>query len=118
MPKPASVTAYFDKLEGETALIARALRKKIEGQWPDLKSQLAWGFPCWRGKGRIFSIVAFANRCNLQLWQGARLAQTYFDRIEGTGKALRHVKVHRSSEIDDELVDIIDRAVALDRAEI
>lgn len=115
MPKPASVKAYFDTLDGTSAAIADALRKTIEGRWPELKSKLAWGFPCWTGNERVFSIIAHKNHCNLQLWQGARLADNYLDRIDGTGKALRHVKVFDSAEIDDELVDIMDRAVSLDR---
>jgi hypothetical protein len=48
------------------------------------------------------------------LWSGARLAEHYVGRIEGSGKMLRHVKVRSVDEIDDELLDIIDRAVQLD----
>ncbi|MEO1643301.1 MAG: DUF1801 domain-containing protein [Pseudomonadota bacterium] len=115
MPKPASVVAYFDSLVGEPAQIAAALRKTIEGRWPTLHSKLAWGFPCWTGNERVFSIIAHKERCNLQLWSGARLADNYIGRIEGTGKALRHVKVHDVGEIDDELIDIMERAVELDK---
>ena len=115
MPKPASVVAYFDGLEGEPAKIAAALRKTIEGRWPTLHSKLAWGFPCWTGNERVFSIMALKDRCNLHLWSGARLADNYMSRIEGTGKDLRHVKVYDVDEVDDELIDIMERAVALDR---
>lgn len=117
MPKPASVIAYFDKLEGEPAQIAAKLRKTIEGRFPRLKSKLAWGFPCWMGHERVFSIIAHKERCNLQLWSGARLAKDYVGRIEGTGKALRHVKVHCPDDVDDELIDIMERAVKLDATE-
>ncbi|MEM1037221.1 MAG: DUF1801 domain-containing protein [Pseudomonadota bacterium] len=115
MPKPASVVAYFDGLEGEPAKIAAALRKTIERRWPTLHSKLAWGFPCWTGNERVFSIMALKDRCNLQLWSGARLADNYMSRIEGTGKDLRHVKVYDVDEVDDELIDIMERAVALDQ---
>lgn len=115
MPKPASVVAYFDGLDGERAEIAAALRKTIEGRWPTLHSKLAWGFPCWTGNERVFSIMAQKDRCNLQLWSGARLADNYMSRIEGTGKDLRHVKVYDVAEVDDELIDIMERAVALDQ---
>lgn len=117
MPKPASVVAYFDSLEGEPAEIAAALRKTIEGRWPQLLSKLAWGFPCWTGKERVFSIIAHKEHCNLQLWSGARLAKHYVGRIEGTGKVLRHVKVHGLDDVDDELIDIMERAVELDATE-
>lgn len=114
MPKPKTVSAYFDGLETHQSAIALALENVIKTQWPHLTVKLAWGFPCWSGNERVFSIIAHADRCNLQLWQGARLADDYFDRIEGTGKSLRHVKVYSADEINDELIDIMDRAVTLD----
>jgi len=117
MPKPATVVAYFDSLEDEPADIAATLRKTIEGRWPQLLSKLAWGFPCWTGNERVFSIIAHKEHCNLQLWSGARLADAYMNRIEGTGKDLRHVKVHSVEDVDDELIDIMERAVGLDATE-
>ena len=117
MPKPASVVAYFGSLEGEPSKIANVLRQTIEKSWPRLKSKLAWGAPCWTGHERVFSIIAHKHYCNLQLWSGARLADDYVGRIEGTGKALRHVKVYSADDIDDELIDIMERAVELDTYE-
>ncbi len=112
--KPKTVDSYFDSLDDKPADIAEALRQLIEQRWPGLSVKLAWGFPCWSGRERIFSIIAQPNRCNLQLWQGARLAGDYLSRIEGTGKSLRHVKVHSLSDIDDELIDIMEQAIYLD----
>lgn len=114
MAASASVAAYFSKQDDDVAAIADALRDLITERWPDLSVKLAWGFPCWSGKERIFSIIAHGDRCNLQLWQGARMAADYLSRIEGTGKSLRHVKVFHPEQIDDELIDIMDRAVLLD----
>ncbi len=112
--KPRTVIEYFDRLEGNAARIAKKLSRTVETRWPGLSSKLAWGFPCWSGNERVFSIIAHGDRCNLQLWQGARLASDYLGRIEGTGKALRHVKVYNVNEVDDELIDIMERAVHLD----
>jgi hypothetical protein len=114
MPKPKTVRAYFDQLDPHQSEIAKALEGVIKTHWSYLTVKLAWGFPCWSGNERVFSVIAHADRCNLQLWRGATLANDYFDRIEGTGKALRHVKVFTSSDINDELIDIMDRAVAMD----
>lgn len=114
MPKPRTVHAYFDELEAHQQGIALALEDEIKSRWPHLTVKLAWGFPCWSGAERVFSISGQVDRCNLQLWQGARLADDYLDRIEGSGKALRHVKVFTLDQINDELIDIMDRAVALD----
>ncbi len=117
MAKPASVAAYFSGLDGDGAIIARALKRTINQRWPRLSVKLAWGFPCWSGNERVFSIISHGHRCNLQLWQGARLAEDYLARIEGTGKALRHVKVYMPEQVDDELIDIMESAVRLDVAE-
>ena len=114
MPKPKTVRAYFEGLEPHQSAVALALEDTIKTHWPHLTVKLAWGFPCWSGHERIFSVIAHADRCNLQLWQGARLADDYLDRIEGTGKSLRHVKVYSSADINDELIDIMERAATLD----
>lgn len=114
MRKGATIAQFYAGLPKDVRPIAMALRDTIGEQWPDLSVKLAWGAPCWSGRERIFSIMGHAKRCNLQLWQGARLAADYLGRIEGTGKSLRHVKVFSVDEIDDELVDIMDHAVRLD----
>ena len=114
MPKPKTVRAYFDGLDPHQNAIAVALEDMIKSHWPHLTVKLAWGFPCWSGNERVFSVMGQTDRCNLQLWQGAQLADDYLDRIEGTGKALRHVKVYSVDQVNDELIDIMDRAVALD----
>ena len=115
--KPRTVVEYFGRLDGEAACIAEKLSETIDTHWPGLSSKLAWGFPCWSGNERIFSIIAHGKRCNLQLWQGARLAEDYFNRIEGTGKSLRHVKVFDPHDVDDELIDIMEQAVQLDASD-
>lgn len=114
MPKPKTVRAYFDNLGPHQGAIATALEDAIKKHWPHLTVKLAWGFPCWSGSERVFSVIAHADRCNLQLWQGAALADDYLERIEGTGKSLRHVKVYSVDQVNDELIDIMDRAVTLD----
>lgn len=114
MPKPKTVRAYFDGLEPHQQAIAIALEDVIKTHWPHLTVKLAWGFPCWSGHERVFSVMGQVDRCNLQLWQGARLADDFYDRIEGSGKSLRHVKVYSVDDVNDELIDIMDRAVTLD----
>ena len=114
MPKPKTVREYFDGLEPHQGAIAIALEDAIKKHWPHLTVKLAWGFPCWSGNERVFSVMGQTDRCNLQLWQGAELADDYLDRIEGTGKSLRHVKVYSVDQVNDELIDIMDRAVTLD----
>lgn len=113
MEDAQKVQAYFAKLDETVADIAEALRGRIEVLGRGLRVKLAWGHPCWSGNDRIFAIIAHTSYCNLQLWNGARLADR-FSRIEGTGKALRHVKVRRLEQVDEGLDDIIEAAIRLD----
>lgn len=115
MPMPPAVQAHFDGLSGPMKDIAEALAHIVPERGPGLIATLAWGFPCWSGNERVVSVIAHARHCNLQLWSGARLAPYYVSRIEGSGKAIRHVKVRALADIDDELIDIVDQAILLDQ---
>ena len=116
MTKPKSPEAYFESIEPPMQAIALALRDRIEVLGSGLSCKLAWGFPTWSGNERVFSIIAHAGHCNLQLWYGAQLSRLTA-RIEGTGKALRHVKVRSLAEIDADLDSVIKEAIALDARE-
>ena len=109
-----SVEAYFDGLEGERRVTALAVRALLDDALPAATVDLAWGKPCWAGTARIASVIAHADHVNLQLWQGAALAARWPDRIEGTGKVLRHVKLPSASQVDDEVRAIIQAAGDLD----
>ena len=109
-----TVDSWFEGLEPQQRAIANALKALIEQTGPALSCKLAWGFPCWSGNERIFSIAAYKDRCNLQLFYGAQLTNTSPDRIEGTGKALRHVKVRSVEEVDKTVALIISEAIRLD----
>lgn len=116
MSERKTVADYFEKQDPPMRDVALALRAKIEAHGPGLTCKLAWGFPCWSGHERIFSVIAHSGHCNLQLWSGAQLA-SLSPCIEGTGKALRHVKVRSIAEIDATLASLIEAAIALDASE-
>ncbi|MEO0466131.1 MAG: DUF5655 domain-containing protein [Pseudomonadota bacterium] len=109
----SDIEAYFEKQDTPVKAIALAMRERVETLGPHLICKLAWGFPCWSGHERIISVIAHSSRCNLQLFYGAALAPK-FARIEGTGKSLRHVKVHSLADVDGGLDDIIGAAISLD----
>lgn len=110
---PEPILTYLDKQLPEPRAIALAVAERLHALAPNLDVKLAWGFPCWVGQERVVSVMAREDRCNLQLWSGARLAHLS-SRIEGTGKDLRHVKLRSLSEIDDEVDAILEAAIALD----
>jgi len=114
MAKLGTPDTYFDSLAEPMAAIALALRDRVMARAPHLDASVAWGFPCYTGQERVFSIVAHRAHVNLQLWSGARLANVS-SRITGTGKQLRHVKLTGLDQLDSDLDAIIDAAVELDR---
>jgi hypothetical protein len=111
-----SAESYFEKLDHEKAIapLARAVREWIRARAPHLTEELAWGYPCYSGEDRICSIVPHKAHINLQFFRGAELAGQV--RVEGSGKALRHVKIYGPDDLDDGLAAILDGAIALDRA--
>ena len=115
----SDVQSYFDKQEGQVQAIALCLHDLLNTEIPDAEVKLAWNFPCWLSNGiRVASLAAYKDRCNLQLWQGAELADRFPRRIEGTGKDLRHVKVRSLAEIDEELRLIVRAALNLEPRQI
>ncbi len=112
--KPKTPDAYFAQLDGPMADLAASLRDRVRARAGHLSEGLAWGFPCYTGHERVFSIMAQKAHVNLQLWNGNRLTHVSA-RVEGTGKQLRHVKIKALGEIDEAIDAVIDAAVALDR---
>jgi len=98
------------------APVAAALRARIRARAPHLEERLAWGFPCYAGNERVFSIIAHRAHVNLQLWNGSRLTDSH-PGVEGTGRQLRHLKLRGEADLDDRLDALIDAAVALDRTD-
>jgi len=105
---------YFHKLTGGPRTVGSVLAAAVRRAGPQLKSSLYRGHPAWHGRAWVFSIIGHSAHCNLQIAKGAALAGDYPERIEGTGKSLRHVKVHSDDDIDCELEAIIAAAIELD----
>lgn len=114
MEDAQKVQAYFNRLPEKTREIAKEMRCRIDALGPRLRVSMARGHPCWSGHQKIFSIIAQSGYCNLQLWNGAHLADE-FSRIEGAGKALRHVKIRSLDALDEGFDDIVEAAIGLDR---
>jgi hypothetical protein len=113
--KAKTPDAYFDSLVDDgLAAIARGLRERMKALAPHLSEGLAWGFPCYTGHERVFSIMAQKAHVNLQLWNGNRLTHVT-PRVEGTGAQLRHVKLRTMDDLDATVDAVIEAAAALDR---
>ena len=78
----------------------------VDGAVPGLTRELKWGWPAFtipgqKGMGSVLcSLATVGDRyVNLMFFQGARLADPK-GRLEGSGKGMRHIKVHGPADID------------------
>jgi hypothetical protein len=101
-PDAAALEADVDRLlaehPAEIQAIERALRATIRAEAPDAVEQVDFGNKLiafgrsMKMRGLLFAIIAHAAHVNLQLADGAVLADPD-GLIEGTGKRIRHVKI-------------------------
>jgi hypothetical protein len=83
----------FAALPPEQRRIAEALRRAIRAEGPTLVEDVKWNAPVWGGQKLVFCLMVYDDHLNLGFWRGAELAEGH-PTIEGTGKSLRHIKVH------------------------
>ena len=94
---------YIAKLPAAQQAIAVALRELVRKAAPKLEETVKWGYPCYVGTEKVCSIMAFKEHVNLAFFQGAKLADPE-GLLEGTGKGMRHVKVHNAEDIPTKAV--------------
>lgn len=94
--------------------LALATRNQVLAIFPDAietaeGNDFGYGFD--RGyKGLVFTISLTRAGVNLGVFGGASLEDPA-GRLEGTGKVHRHVKIGATSDLDDELRDLLSRAL-------
>jgi hypothetical protein len=100
MPKSEGtrkLEAVFAALPPEQRTIATALRKAIRDEGPELAEDVKWNSPVWGGRKLAICLMVFDTHLNLGFFRGAELAVRH-PTIEGTGKALRHIKIHGAGD--------------------
>ena len=114
-PKP-SVEGYLTAHGRELRDILTAAKALLEEAFPGAKVGLKWGYPTWTGTRNVASLVADADLVRLQLFAGASLPDPK-RRLEGTGVAMRHVKLRSVRDLKDPAVKALLRhAWRLDQA--
>ncbi len=87
-----SVSAYFKELPKSQRDIAKALHTLILKVIPKAEVKIKWGYPWYELDGESFAYLAgVADRVNFGFPRGAELSS---ELLEGTGKGMRHIKVH------------------------
>jgi hypothetical protein len=114
-PPDPRVDALFRDLDPSLKPLATKLRLLVRRAAPELRESVKWGAPVWVGRQNTICLMLYPDHVNLGFFQGALLSKTHPE-VEGTGKALRHVKVRSMGDVGrPTLTRLIREAVELDR---
>ncbi|MDE2746265.1 MAG: DUF1801 domain-containing protein [Chloroflexota bacterium] len=110
---------YFTELDESERAVAYRIRDVVRsavGSNPSVSETTKWNYPAWvyAGKrGNMCSIMGANGYVRLQFFRGAELREAE-ERLEGTGKGMRHLKVWCDGEFPtEEIVGLVRDAVAL-----
>lgn len=99
------VEAYIEKQKSPQKKILQKLRIIFHKTLPDCKEESAWGVIAY-AKGKFY-IAAMKNRVHVGFAING-LSKEEIDLFEGSGKTMRHIKIHSLEDIDEkELVKLI-----------
>ena len=78
--------------------LCAAARSSLGEALPGARETIKWGYPTWVGKGNIAALAPHAEHVNLQFYRGTSLPDPG-GLLEGTGKAMRHVKLRAVKDL-------------------
>ncbi|MEM1119839.1 MAG: DUF1801 domain-containing protein [Bacteroidota bacterium] len=105
MKKPANVEQYIDENEQwhEELTVLRHLMLSM-----DLEETIKWMFPTYMVKKKnVVAVCGFKEHFGLWFFQGATLKDDFnvlSNAQEGKTKAMRHWKMYKKEDIDEELI--------------
>lgn len=88
----ARVDAWLREQPKGSRDLCAAARETLGEALPGAREAIKWGYPTWVGKGNIVAVAPHTDHVNLQFYRGTSLPDPT-GALEGTGKALRHVKL-------------------------
>jgi len=95
------VKEYIEKQPSLQKQICLKVRDIIFQTIPETNEDLKWGTPVYCGH-KIY-IGSFKKQVNLG-FQIEGLSEEEITELEGTGKTMRHIKIHSLDEIDEEKI--------------
>lgn len=96
------VTTYIDKEPPEKKRIMQSIRKLIHEAVPGATEQYKWSRPVFRLNRDFAYLQTTKSHVNLGFFNFEKLDDPH-NRLEGTGKEMRHVKLKTGDDIDSNL---------------
>lgn len=90
---------WFEALDESIAPLAAALRSLILETVPDATETIKWGTPNYERNGPICSIRSGKGFLALQFGRIGTTLEDPESLLEGTGKAMRHVKIRTEADL-------------------
>jgi hypothetical protein len=91
------VKKYIEKQRSPQKEIIQKLRKIILKTFPNIKEEMKMGVPWYEGK---YYIVGLRDHINLG-FSLKGLSKKEQELFEGSGKTMKHIKIHSLDEIDE-----------------
>jgi hypothetical protein len=112
MKKYASFDEYFADQSPKNRSIIRTLRTFVKRIAPGLQESVKWGNGCWvLGKAPVAYVYSARDYVQFGSFRGSGLTDP--QRIlEGKGQYVRHIKVHKASDIDEDTFKALLRQAA------
>jgi hypothetical protein len=112
MKKYASFDEYLDDQPPKNRSIIRALRRFVKRVESGLEESVKWGNGCWvKGKVPISYVYSAPDYVQFGFFRGSALKDPR-GLLEGNGQYVRHIKVRKPSDIDEDVFKALLRQAA------
>ncbi|CAN5895812.1 hypothetical protein BH24BAC1_BH24BAC1_21260 [soil metagenome] len=98
------VTEYLNRAPTEQKEIMSAIRQLIRDSVPDVKEEFKWSRPVFKGEKDFAYLKREKAYVTLGFYNFQKLKDEQ-NRLEGTGKEMRHVKLKTKQDIDRKLFE-------------
>ena len=95
------VDKYIEKQKSPQKEICQKLRKIVFKTFPDIKEEMKWGVPSYEDGKYYFVVLKDHVNLGFSLKGLSKKEQELF---EGSGKTMKHIKIHSLKEIDEKKI--------------
>ena len=108
-----TVEGWLGRLPTHNRAIAEQLRQLVGVAAPTLTETIKWGNPTYVGNDNVCYLASGRDYVSLGFFRATSLADPS-GLLEGTGKSMRHVKVHSAELQREALGALVREAVTFD----
>jgi hypothetical protein len=115
MKRYGSFDEYFADQSPKNRSIIRTLRTFVKCAAPSLQESVKWGNGCWvMGNVPVAYVYSAPDHVQFGFFRGSSLKDPQ-RMLEGKGQYVRHIKVRKASDIDEDAFRVLLRQAARKR---